>query len=194
MPPPAATVASPSPGVPVPASPAHDRVAAISQLALDFVRKLMPPAQACERNGFTPAEATALLKNPNFQALMKQFKAEWLDSGNSVERARLQAGAALEDGISQLYRMMHGDGGGPDGKLSAVQVEAVKAMARIAGIGGVASGMGSAPGIPGAPGAAQGLKLIFNFSNAAPQVIEGAVSAQTLQDLEAEKMDTDDDG
>lgn len=162
--------------------PPRDHTEQVVQLALDFVRGLMQPAKACERNGFSTSEAGALLKNPTFQQLMRQLRAEWLDSANSAGRAQLRAGAALEDGIAQLYRLMHGQGSGPDGKISPVQVEAIKAMARIAGVG-----MTGNSGIIGPSGPApQSFKLVFNFQNSAPETIEGQISQTGFSDDELE--------
>lgn len=164
--------------------PQRDRTEQVTQLALDFVRQLMSPEDACERNGFSQAEGAQLLRNPMFRQLMGQLKAEWLDAGNAAARAQLRAGAALEDGVAQLYRMMHGQGAGPDGKLQPVQVEAVKALARIAGVGiGAGASIGGAGAASGNVGSS-GFKVVINFSGAAPQTIEGQVTTQTLAELE----------
>lgn len=157
----------------VPRAPKPDRTEAMAQLALDFVRELMTPEEACKRNGFEIAEAAQLLKNSSFMQLMQQLRAEWNDTTNAAHRAQIRAGVALEDGVAQLYRMMHGEGQGPDGKLQPVQVEAVKALARIAGVG-VGSGAVAALG-PGGVGpiGGQTFKVVFNFQTAAPQIVEG---------------------
>lgn len=163
--------------------PPRDRVEQVSQLALDLTRGLMPAEDAVAKNGFTHNEAEQLLRNPSFQRLMRNVREEWMDSGNARQRAMLKAGVALEDGVEQLYRMMHGDGGGPDGKLSAVQVEAVKALARIAGVGG--SGSAGGGGSVGAPMGATptAVKVIFNFRGKPPEtIIDGNAIVTELDD------------
>lgn len=169
---------------PAPKVRAPDRAEVLTQFALDIARELVSPEIACMKNGLTFEEGKELLENDAFAALLRGLKSEWLETGNTLQRAQLKAGAALEDGIEQLYRMVMGQGGGPDGKPMAVQVEAVKALARIAGIGGSAAGgfAGAVGGVSAGVGAPV-FKLVINLGEGEKlKTIEGAISREPAED------------
>lgn len=140
---------------------APDYLQLTTSLALELAQRLSPPADVFRRAGLNDADAMALLRSPEFTAMVKAAKAEWDGVGNIPERIRLKAQMALEELMLPQFQMAR------DSRTPATaRNEAFKSFERLAG---TSQALELNPG-PNSP------RFILNINlGGAAKTIEGSV-------------------
>lgn len=101
-----------------------------ARLAYELAAKLRPAKDVFDQFGVSPAEAKALMANPQFQALYKEARAIWNSTDGTKSRIRAKAAMLVEDSLIEMYRMVHSVDTAPPAKIDAFkQIVAVADMA-----------------------------------------------------------------
>lgn len=98
-------------------------------LASELACGLSRPSDVFARHGYTPEQAALLLRNPVFQSMLKQAKAEWDAEHNVDERIRIKSKLALEELLHSHYVMARSTDTPPPART-----EAIKTFERLSGL------------------------------------------------------------
>lgn len=99
-----------------------------ASLAADLASGLHSATDTFARHDITPEQAKALLKDPRFTDMVKQYKAEWGHVRNTKERLKLKAQLALEEALMPIFQIIKGS------EPASAKVAAFKELKQMAGM------------------------------------------------------------
>ena len=126
-------------------------------LAAELAVGLLPLPEILKRFDLTPAQLKALMRDPQFRQMVRQFKKDWEDASNSKERIRVKASLAVEENLLELHRLFRDIDMNPTARL-----EAFKQLVQLADV---------APK-KDAPDVGQRFSVTINIPGAAPVAVE----------------------
>lgn len=78
-----------------------------AQLALELATHLYEPVDVFRNHGLSKEDAKALLEDPQFRSMVREYRKLWNSPMNATERVRLKSAVMVEDGLLELHRIFH---------------------------------------------------------------------------------------
>ena len=98
-----------------------------SRLAMELAIDISEVEVILDRYSITAADLRAKLGNPQFRAMVKDFKAVWNSDLSTKERIRVKSQVLVEDGLLDLHGIFKDD------SISATaRIDAFKTLSRVA--------------------------------------------------------------
>lgn len=98
-------------------------------LAMEIASGMSKPSEIFMRHGLTPQQSIDLLKNPQFQSMLREAHSTWNSNANAEERIRLKSLIALEELLPEHFKLATDPDVSP-----ASRIDAVKTFERLSGV------------------------------------------------------------
>jgi hypothetical protein len=90
-----------------------------AQLALELATGLYPAADIFKAHGISGTDAKLMLADPQFRAMVGDYRKLWNSPLNATERVRIKSAVMVEDGLLELHAIFHDVTLAPQARLDA---------------------------------------------------------------------------